>query len=65
MRELTESEIAMVGGGNIWQFVKNTALGGAVWDGVKFARSWAADTFFASDGSSGSRYPIEDCQECS
>lgn len=64
MRELTSMEIQQVSGGNVITAVRQVIVGGALWDGMKSAASWFGDTFLAGDGSSGSRYPIEDCEEC-
>ncbi|ALO45821.1 hypothetical protein PS2015_1161 [Pseudohongiella spirulinae] len=65
MRELSQSEVEAVSGGIIWNIVKNTVIGGVIWDSAKAVANWAGDTFLASDGRSGSRYPIEDCERCS
>ncbi|MDO8908264.1 MAG: hypothetical protein Q7W55_07170 [Pseudohongiella sp.] len=59
MRELSESEIGMVDGAGVLTFLRNTIIGGAIYDGAKAAASWVGDTFFAKDGSSGSRYPVD------
>lgn len=65
MRELTSKEIQLVSGGNVFAVVRQVIVGGAMWDGMKTAASWFGDTFLARDGSGGSRYRIEDCEECS
>jgi hypothetical protein len=65
MRELSQTEIESVNGGNILEVFKNIIVGGIGWDATKAVFNWAGDTFLARDGSSGSRYPIEDCERCS
>jgi hypothetical protein len=65
MRELTSTEIQHVSGGGVITAVRQIIIGGAAWDAMKSAASWFGDTFLAKDGSGGSRYPIEDCEECS
>lgn len=64
MRELSLVEVDMVSGGNALTFVRNSVVGGVIYDGLKSVGGWIGSTFFARDGSSGSRYPIEKCAEC-
>lgn len=59
MRELSESEIETVTGSGVVTFLRDAFIGGAIYDGAKFAAGWIGDTFFARDGSSGSRYPVD------
>lgn len=59
MRELSEIEIESVNGAGVLTFVRNSMIGGAIYDGAMYAVSWIGDTFFAKDGSSGSRYPVD------
>jgi hypothetical protein len=59
MRELNPVEIDMVNGAGFLTFLRDAIVGGVVFDGSKAIGSWAGDTFFARDGSSGSRYPID------
>ena len=65
MRELNAMETEMVGGAGFWTFLRDAIVGGVVFDGAKAIGGWAGDTFFARDGSSGSRYPIDQCERCS
>ncbi len=65
MKELTAVEIEMVNGAGALTFMRNTIIGGAIYDGIKSASAWVGSTFFARDGSGGSRYPIEQCEQCS
>ena len=65
MRELTALEIEMVNGAGALTFIRNSFIGGVIYDGIKSASSWVSSTFFARDGSGGSRYPIEQCEQCS
>ncbi|MDO9475575.1 MAG: hypothetical protein Q8K17_00790 [Pseudohongiella sp.] len=65
MRELNSIEIEMVNGAGFLAFFRDAILGGLVFETVKAVGSWAGDTFLASDGSSGSRYPIDQCERCS
>ncbi len=65
MRELTQLETDAVSGAGVWKIFRDIVVGGVGWDAMKAAGAWARDTFIASDGSSGSRYPIEDCDRCS
>jgi hypothetical protein len=59
MRVLSKAEIELVDGGSLLIFMRNTIIGGAIYDGAKYAVGWVGDTFFAKDGSSGSRYPVD------
>ena len=65
MRELNSDEIEMVSGSGFLTFFRDAILGGVVFEAAKAVGSWAGDTFLASDGSSGSRYPIDQCERCS
>ncbi|MDP2282954.1 MAG: hypothetical protein Q8L06_02350 [Pseudohongiella sp.] len=65
MRELNLVEIEMVNGAGFLSFIRDAIFGGVVFETVKAVGVWAGDTFLASDGSSGSRYPIDQCERCS
>lgn len=65
MRQLTQLETDAISGAGVWKLFRDIVVGGAGWDAMMAAGARARVTFIASDGSSGSRYPIEDCDRCS